>query len=165
MSDLSGLYQELILDHSRRRLGDGELTEPHATHHELNPTCGDEITVGIRLDTSKTVLEQIGWTGDGCSISMASASAMTELAADADLARVRQLIDGFRSMMRSQGTGEADEDLLGDAIAFHGVSKYVMRVKCAMLAWVALEACLAAASADTAADAAPTAGARGGAGE
>ena len=148
MSDLTGLYQELILDHSRRRLGDGELTEPHATHHELNPTCGDEITMGIRLDASGTVLEAIGWTGDGCSISMASASALTELAAGAEIDRVRELIDGFRTMMRSQGAGDADEELLGDAIAFHGVSKYVMRVKCAMLAWVALEACLATASAD-----------------
>ena len=148
MSDLTGLYQELILDHSRRRLGDGELSEPHATHHELNPTCGDEITMGIRLDASGTAIEAIGWTGDGCSISMASASALTELAAGADLDRVKELIDGFRIMMRSQGAGEADEELLGDAIAFHGVSKYVMRVKCAMLAWVALEACLATASAD-----------------
>ncbi|AWB94673.1 SUF system NifU family Fe-S cluster assembly protein [Agromyces badenianii] len=149
MSDLSGLYQELILDHSRRRLGDGELAEPHATHHELNPTCGDEITMGIRLDASGTAIEAIGWTGDGCSISMASASALTELAAGADLDRVRQLVDAFRTMMRSQGAGEADEELLGDAIAFHGVSKYVMRVKCAMLAWVALEACVAAARAGT----------------
>jgi nitrogen fixation NifU-like protein len=149
MSDLTGLYQELILDHSRRRLGDGELAEPHATHHELNPTCGDEITMGIRLDASGTVLESIGWTGDGCSISMASASALTELAAGAEIDRVRELIDAFRTMMRSQGAGEADEELLGDAIAFHGVSKYVMRVKCAMLAWVALEACLSTASAET----------------
>ena len=148
MSDLTGLYQELILDHSRRRLGDGELAEPHATHHELNPTCGDEITMGIRLDASGTAIEAIGWTGDGCSISMASASALTDLAAGADLDRVKELIDGFRIMMRSQGAGEADEELLGDAIAFHGVSKYVMRVKCAMLAWVALEACIAAATAD-----------------
>lgn len=147
MSDLSGLYQELILDHSRRRIGDGELADPHATHHELNPTCGDEITMGVRLDASGTRVEAIGWVGDGCSISMASASALTELATGADLERVRQLIDGFRSMMRSQGAGEADEGLLGDAIAFHGVSKYVMRVKCAMLSWVALEACVAAASA------------------
>ena len=156
MSDLSGLYQELILDHSHRRLGDGELADPHATHHELNPTCGDEITVGIRLDASRTVLEQIGWTGDGCSISMASASAMTELAAGADLARVRQLVDGFRAMMRSQGGGETDEELLGDAIAFHGVSKYVMRVKCAMLAWVALEACVASVAAASPAAASAT---------
>ena len=146
MSDLSGLYQELILDHSKRRIGDGALADPHASHHELNPTCGDEIPLGIRLDASGTVLDEIGWTGDGCSISMASASALTELAAGAELERVRELIDGFRTMMRSQGAGEADEELLGDAIAFHGVSKYVMRVKCAMLSWVALEAALAKAA-------------------
>jgi nitrogen fixation protein NifU and related proteins len=146
MSDLSGLYQELILDHSRRRLGDGELADPHASHHELNPTCGDEITMGVRLDASGTGIEAIGWTGDGCSISMASASMLSELATGADVDRARELIEVFRAMMRSQGAGEPDEEQLGDAIAFHGVSKYVMRVKCAMLAWVALEACLAKAA-------------------
>jgi len=147
MSDLSSLYQELILDHSRRRLGDGELAEPHASHHELNPTCGDEITMGIRLDASGTAIESIGWTGDGCSISMASASVLSELAAGAEVPRVRELIEEFRAMIRSQGAGEPDDERLGDAIAFHGVSKYVMRVKCAMLAWVALEACLTKATA------------------
>ncbi|MRG60335.1 SUF system NifU family Fe-S cluster assembly protein [Agromyces sp. CFH 90414] len=147
MSDLSGLYQELILDHSRRRVGDGELADPHASHHELNPTCGDEITLAIRLDESGSTIERIGWTGDGCSISMASASALTELATGAEVEQVRRLVDAFRTMMRSKGAGEADEELLGDAVAFHGVSKYVMRVKCAMLAWVALEACVASATA------------------
>ncbi|ANJ26012.1 Fe-S cluster assembly sulfur transfer protein SufU [Agromyces aureus] len=151
MSDLSGLYQELILDHSKRRVGDGALDAPHASHHELNPTCGDEITLGIRLDDSGSTVEALGWEGDGCSISMASASALTELVVGSDTEHVRELIDGFRAMLRSQGAGEPDEDLLGDAIAFHGVSKYVMRVKCAMLSWVALEACLleATASAST----------------
>ncbi|SFR70670.1 nitrogen fixation protein NifU [Agromyces sp. CF514] len=147
MSDLSGLYQELILDHSRRRVGDGALADPQASHHELNPTCGDEITLGIRLDPSGTTVEALGWEGDGCSISMASASALTELVVGADTAHVRELIDGFRAMLRSRGAGEPDEELLGDAIAFHGVSKYVMRVKCAMLSWVALEACLVEAGA------------------
>jgi len=149
MSDLSGLYQELILDHSKRRIGDGALADPQASHHELNPTCGDEITLGIRLDPTGAKVEALGWEGDGCSISMASASALTELVVGADTAHVRELIDGFRAMLRSQGAGEPDEDLLGDAIAFHGVSKYVMRVKCAMLSWVALEACLVEASAGT----------------
>lgn len=146
MSDLSGLYQELILDHSRRRVGDGELVDAHASHHELNPTCGDEITMAVRLDASGTAIEAVGWTGDGCSISMASASMLSELATGADVARARELIEVFRGMMRSQGAGEPDEEQLGDAIAFHGVSKYVMRVKCAMLAWVALEACLTKAA-------------------
>ncbi|MFF2371382.1 Fe-S cluster assembly sulfur transfer protein SufU [Agromyces sp. NPDC058110] len=147
MSDLSGLYQELILDHSKRRVGDGALADPQASHHELNPTCGDEITLGIRLDPTGTTVEALGWEGDGCSISMASASALTELVVGADTAHVRELIDGFRTMLRSRGAGEPDEELLGDAIAFHGVSKYVMRVKCAMLSWVALEACLVEAGA------------------
>jgi nitrogen fixation NifU-like protein len=71
---------------------------------------------------------------------------LSELATGADVDHARELIEVFRAMMRSQGAGEPDEERLGDAIAFHGVSKYVMRVKCAMLAWVALEACLAKAA-------------------
>ena len=140
MSDLSSLYQELILDHSRRRVGDGELAEPHASHHELNPTCGDEITMGIRLDASGTAIESIGWTGDGCSISMASASVLTDLVQGHSIDEALATADAFRTMLRSRGEGEPDEDVLGDAIAFHGVAKYVMRIKCAMLSWVALEA-------------------------
>ncbi|GAA1525992.1 nitrogen fixation NifU-like protein [Agromyces terreus] len=158
MSDLSGLYQELILDHSKRRVGDGPLADPQASHHEVNPTCGDEITLGIRLDPSGSTVEAIGWEGDGCSISMASASALSELVVGADVEHAREVIDAFRAMLRSKGAGEPDEDLLGDAIAFHGVSKYVMRVKCAMLSWVALEACLneAQATGGTAGASAPT---------
>jgi nitrogen fixation NifU-like protein len=138
--DLADLYRDLILDHSRRRRGEGPLEAADAEHHELNPTCGDEITVRIRLDPSRTTVESMRWEGSGCSISMASASVLSERAEGMSIAGVTQLIDGFRSMMRSRGAGEPDEDLLGDGIAFHGVSKYVMRVKCAMLAWVALEA-------------------------
>jgi nitrogen fixation NifU-like protein len=140
--DLADLYRDLILDHSRRRRGEGPLEAADAEHHELNPTCGDEITVRIRLDPSRTTVESMRWEGSGCSISMASASVLAERAEGMSIAGVSQLIDGFRSMMRSRGAGEPDEDLLGDGIAFHGVAKYVMRVKCAMLAWVALEACV-----------------------
>jgi nitrogen fixation NifU-like protein len=144
MSDpLAGLYQELILDHSRRRVGEGPLEHPDAEKFERNPSCGDEITVRIRLDESGTALESLAWEGTGCSISMASASALSELVAHEPIEKITPLIEAFRAMLRSRGADEGDEDLLGDAIAFAGVSKYVMRVKCAMLSWVALEACLA----------------------
>ncbi|MCD5345227.1 SUF system NifU family Fe-S cluster assembly protein [Agromyces sp. H3Y2-19a] len=159
MSGLEGLYQQIILDQSKRRNGDRLLEDPDAEHHEYNPTCGDEITVRVKLSSADAAdstddrggpgtarIAELAWQGDGCSISMASASTLTELVAGRTVDEARELIEAFRAMLRSQGAGEPDEEVLGDAIAFHGVSKYVMRVKCAMLAWVALEACLAQAT-------------------
>ncbi|MFF2494114.1 Fe-S cluster assembly sulfur transfer protein SufU [Agromyces sp. NPDC058064] len=146
MSGLEGLYQQIILDQAKRRNGDGPLEGADAEHHEFNPTCGDEITVRVKLDEGGERLAELAWQGDGCSISMASASTLAERATGRPVDEVHGLIEGFRAMLRSQGAGEPDEELLGDAIAFHGVSKYVMRVKCAMLSWVALEAALAKAA-------------------
>lgn len=144
MSDpLAGLYQDLILDHSRRRFGDGPMHNPDAEKFERNPSCGDEITVRIRVNEAGTGLTELTWEGTGCSISMASASVLTELVAHESFENITPRIDAFRAMLRSRGADGGDEDLLGDGIAFAGVSKYVMRVKCAMLSWVALEACLA----------------------
>ncbi|WP_449277576.1 Fe-S cluster assembly sulfur transfer protein SufU [Leucobacter sp. GX24907] len=146
MSALDGLYQELILDHSKRPIGRGELTASAdaltASHHEYNPSCGDEIDVSIAVDPATGEVSQLAWNGQGCSISMASASVLSQMVRDEGLtmedAQVR--INAFREMIQSRGESEPDEDLLGDAVAFQGVAKFVMRVKCAMLAWVALEA-------------------------
>jgi nitrogen fixation NifU-like protein len=144
MSDpLSGLYQELILDHAKRHVGEGPLENADAEKFEKNPSCGDEITVRIRMNADGTGLDALAWEGTGCSISMASASTLAELVAHEPIAAITPRIEAFRAMLRSRGADLGDEDLLGDGIAFAGVSKYVMRVKCAMLAWVALEACLA----------------------
>lgn len=146
MSDLDALYQELILEHSKRPIGQGTLDsgadQLTASHHEFNPSCGDEIDLSIAVDPASGVLTSLAWEGQGCSISMASASILTQLARaghwSLEDAQVR--IDAFRAMIHSQGSGDPDESLLGDAVALQGVSKFVMRVKCAMLAWVALEA-------------------------
>jgi nitrogen fixation NifU-like protein len=140
---LAGLYQQVILDHAKRRSGDHELKSADAEHYERNPTCGDEITVQLVLSQDGERVETLAWHGAGCSISMASASVLSELAEGKPVAEVRSMIDSFRELMRSRGTLEPDEDVLGDAVAFQGVSKFVMRVKCAMLSWVAAEACLA----------------------
>lgn len=145
MSSLDGLYQEIILDHAKARHGDGPLEGADAEHHEYNPTCGDEITLRVRLDDAHEHIEALAWQGDGCSISMASASVLTDLVAGRPVDEALGLAEEFRAMLRSKGEGVPDEDVLGDAIAFHGVSKYAMRVKCAMLSWVALEACIAKA--------------------
>lgn len=143
MSGLEAMYQELILDHAKTPEGKGD---PHAhpfTHHELNPSCGDEITLGITVEDDR--IAGLAWEGQGCSISMSSASIMSELLTGATREDALARIDEFREMMRSRGKLEPSE-ALGDAAAFQNTAKYVMRVKCAMLAWVALEADLKAAT-------------------
>ena len=139
-TDLASLYQQVILDHARKRSGFGLSDAALARHHELNPTCGDEITVGIAVADDGTIAP-LGWEGQGCSISMASASTMAELCTGRTPAEVRELINSFRTMLRTRDDTEPPEEL-EDAVAFQGVAKFVMRIKCAMLAWVALEACL-----------------------
>ncbi|MDY0908027.1 Fe-S cluster assembly sulfur transfer protein SufU [Microbacterium sp. CFBP9034] len=147
MSGLESLYQELILDHSKRRVGFGLADEEgrSATSHQHNPLCGDEITVRMRLAEDGDVIRDVTWEGNGCSISQASASMLAELVDGLAPAEASALIDGFREALRSRGTIALDEDVYLDAAALSGVSKYVARVKCAMLAWVALEDDLARA--------------------
>lgn len=147
MNGLDSLYQQVILDHAKARHGDGPLEHADASHFERNPTCGDEITVSVRLEPGSDRIAAIGWQGDGCSISMASASVLTDMAVGRTVPELLELTESFRTMMRSRGAGEPDEDVLEDLVAFHGVSKFVMRVKCGMLAWVAAEAAAREASA------------------
>jgi nitrogen fixation protein NifU and related proteins len=143
---LDSLYQQVILDHARARHGDGPLDSADAEHFERNPTCGDEITVRVRLEPGTDRIAEIAWQGDGCSISMASASVLADMAPGRTVPELLALTESFREMMRSRGAGEPDEDVLEDLVAFHGVSKFVMRVKCGMLAWVAAEAAVKEAS-------------------
>ncbi|MGI6877655.1 Fe-S cluster assembly sulfur transfer protein SufU [Microbacterium sp. gxy059] len=137
MSGLEGMYQELILDHSRSPEGTGDPHQHPYVHHELNPSCGDEITLGITVEDD--VITGLAWDGQGCSISMSSASIMSELLTGATRQEALARIAEFREMMRSRGAVEPTEEL-GDAAAFRNTAKYVMRIKCAMLGWVALEA-------------------------
>ncbi|MGJ9401660.1 Fe-S cluster assembly sulfur transfer protein SufU [Arthrobacter sp. KK5.5] len=148
MSGLEQLYQQIILDHAKRREGDG-LVEAEPGHawgesHQHNPICGDEIR--LRVETDGARVARISWEGNGCSISMASASALTELSDGVDGVELLAMVQEFREVMRSRGTREADEEVLGDAAAFSGVSKFPARVKCAMLAWVAAEQALLASN-------------------
>lgn len=143
MSGLEQLYQQIILEHSKQRSGEG-LVEPDsgtrsATNHQYNPTCGDEINLRIILESTQPVIQSVSWEGDGCSISMAAASVLSEMAPGMQVDEFQKLVDDFREMLRSRGQIEPDEEVLGDAAAFAGVSKFVARVKCAMLSWVAAE--------------------------
>jgi nitrogen fixation NifU-like protein len=131
------LYQEIILDHQKHPQNFGLTDDATAQSHQLNPTCGDEITLQVHVDGS--TVTSVTWEGRGCAISQASASLFSELAAGQSMTELDEKIDSFRTAMRSRGAILPDEELLGDAAALGGVSKYVARVKCAMLAWVAAE--------------------------
>lgn len=134
---LEGLYQQLILDHSKSPIGFGLVGDAAASSHQVNPTCGDEVTLELHVDGA--TVTGVRWEGHGCSISQASASLLSELATGLTTSDLTVRIDAFREAMRSRGTIEPDEELLGDAVVLGGVSRYVARVKCAMLAWVAAE--------------------------
>ncbi|WP_147681351.1 Fe-S cluster assembly sulfur transfer protein SufU [Actinomyces ruminicola] len=139
MNALDQLYQQVILDHSRERHGAGALESPDATSHQVNPTCGDDVTVGVHVVDGR--VDSIGWEGDGCSISQASISVMHDLVVGADLDTVARLEADFDALMHSRGRGVDASvlDELEDAAAFEGVSKYPNRVKCALLGWIALK--------------------------
>lgn len=148
MSGLEQMYQQILLDHAKRRVGDG-LQEAAAGHrsgesHQHNPVCGDQIR--LRVDVEGENLHAVSWEGDGCSISMASASILAEMADDMDREEFFEILAELRELLRSRGSREGNEEILGDAAAFAGVSKFPARVKCAMLAWVAAEAALIAAN-------------------
>lgn len=135
--DLTGLYQEIILDHYKHPRGKRVLDAPLASAHHVNPTCGDEVTVEVAADDQGNLI--IGYQGQGCSISQASASVMSELLEGTSSENSVIVREAFVAMMHSQGHSDPDEDVIGDGVAFAGVSKYPARVKCALLPWMALQ--------------------------
>ena len=144
MSSLEQLYQQVILDHSRRRTGAGSVEGFVATSHQVNPTCGDEVTLGVKVDGEGQIMD-IAWEGDGCAISQASLSIMNELVDGADQVQLSALYEAMDAMMHSRGQGVPDEtlDLLGDGAALEGTAKFANRIKCSLLGWLALRDALA----------------------
>lgn len=136
---MGSLYQEVILDLARTPRGKGLVEAADGQSHQINPTCGDEITLQLRLQPGSDRIDAVTWDGHGCAISQASASMLVEVAGGLTTADLLERIALFRTAMRSRGTIAPDEQLLGDAVALQGVSRYSARVKCAMLAWVAAE--------------------------
>jgi nitrogen fixation NifU-like protein len=129
------MYQEIILDHYKRPHNKG-LREPFdAEVHHLNPTCGDEITLRVHLDAD--TVADVSYDSEGCSISQAAASVLTDLVIGKRVDVAMATYEEFLALMQSQGQREPDEDVLEDAVAFAGVSRYPARVKCALLAWMA----------------------------
>lgn len=133
---LGALFQELILEHYKKPRNRGAIPDADATVHMKNPTCGDEIHLGLRLDDEGRVAE-VKFLGEGCSISQASASMMTSLLVGKTAAEVRELSDRFSAMMHGDEAAAADR-ALGDTRALAGVAKFPVRVKCALLGWDAV---------------------------
>ena len=137
--DLDTLYQEIILDHYKSPHHEG-LREPfEAEVHHVNPTCGDEVTLRVHLsgDGGDPVVEDVSYDAEGCSISQAATSVMTDLVIGKPLSEALAVHDTFVTLMQSRGGIEPDEDVLEDAVAFAGVAKFPARVKCALLSWMA----------------------------
>lgn len=139
-AQIGALYQEMILDHYRRPRNKGELELADESVLMKNPLCGDEIGVHVKFDGD--VVSDLSFSGRGCSISQASASMMTQLVKGKKLEEVEALRSRFRDMVMGDAQA-ADDSALGSARALSGVCKFPARVKCALLAWNALETALA----------------------
>ena len=142
---LESMYQEIILDHYKRPHHKGLRDPFDAEVHHVNPTCGDEVTMRVKLDGD--VVSDVSYDGQGCSISQASTSVMTDLVIGRTVPEAMALSEEFLRLMQSKGQLEPDEDVLEDAVAFAGVSRYPARVKCALLSWMAWKDATAQATA------------------
>jgi nitrogen fixation NifU-like protein len=139
--DLDSLYQEIILDHYRNPHHSG-LREPYETEvHHVNPTCGDEITLRVHLEggADGSVVSDVSYDAEGCSISQAAASVLTDLVIGQRVEKAFATHEAFLELMQGRGEVEPDEEVLEDGIAFAGVSKFPARIKCALLSWMAFK--------------------------
>jgi len=138
--ELEELYQEVILDHSRRPRNFGVLANADVLVHGDNPACGDEIHLGVHFGVDGK-LEEIKFSGQGCAISQASASMMTLKLKGKSRAEAAEIGRAFHDLVTGEGSEQAKN--LGDLKLLQGVRKFPQRVKCAMLAWRAVEQALA----------------------
>jgi nitrogen fixation NifU-like protein len=131
------LYQDIIMDHYRKPRGRG-LREPYDVQvRHVNPTCGDEVELRVRIVDGRVA--DISYEGMGCSISQASTSVLHELLTGRTVAGALSTVEQFQEMVSARGQAEPDETVLEDAVAFAGVAKYPARVKCALLPWMAFK--------------------------
>lgn len=135
------MYQELILDHSKYPQHAG-LREPFDSEvHHVNTSCGDEITLRVRLENSEKGAEatvaDVSYDAIGCSISVASTSVLAEEVIGYSLGEAMKTYEAMKAMLTSRGQDTGDEEVIGDGVAFAGVSQYPARVKCALLSWSA----------------------------
>jgi len=138
---LEELYKEVILDHYKSPRNKRDLPGAELTCHQNNPLCGDDITVHAHLEGERVA--EVSFEGQGCSISQASASMMTESVTGRSVAEAESLAADVRGMLG--GTVEPTEEEFGDLVALKGVVKYPVRIKCAVLAWDVLQEALSGA--------------------
>ena len=132
-NELDDIYQDIIIDHYRNPRNKTKLPDPDLVSRGFNPFCGDEITLMINLATEDQV-KAVSFTGQGCSISQASASILTEL-----IKEIMEISEMFRSLVKGLAIDDEDLDKLGELEALKGVSKFPVRIKCALLPWSTLE--------------------------
>jgi len=143
MSDLRELYQEVILDHSKKPRNLREMEAASGQAQGYNPLCGDRATVYVRLEGE--VVKDVSFVGQGCSISTASASIMTEVLKGKTVAQAEQLFERFHALVTAspdQAGRAAADPALGKLAVFAGVCEFPVRVKCASLAWHTLKQAL-----------------------
>ena len=136
---LESMYQDIILDHYRNPHHKGLRDPFDAEVHHVNPVCGDEVTLRVTLKDSDAgpVVADVSYDALGCSISQASVSVMADMIIGKTVSEAMDISGAFLELMQSRGAAEPDEDVLGDAVAFEGVSRYPARIKCALLGWMA----------------------------
>ncbi|MFP7365728.1 SUF system NifU family Fe-S cluster assembly protein [Corynebacterium callunae] len=142
---LEQMYQEVILDHYKNPQHKGLRDPFDAEVHHVNPSCGDELTLRVKLSEDGKTVEDVSYDAIGCSISQASTSVMAEEIVGQPVEQAMIKLQEFEKMVVSRGQLEGDEDIIGDGVAFAGVSKYPARVKCALLGWKAFQAATAEA--------------------
>jgi nitrogen fixation NifU-like protein len=134
---LENLYQDVIMDHYRNPRSKG-LRDPYDVEvHHVNPTCGDEVTLRVRI--ADGVVQDVSYDAQGCSISQASTSVLAEQVIGVDLATAMVAEAEFLRMMQGKGHADVDEDILGDGVALAGVARFPARIKCALLGWLAFK--------------------------
>jgi nitrogen fixation protein NifU and related proteins len=134
---LDNLYQEVILDHYKNPQNKKLSLDYDAQVHHVNPSCGDEIDLNLKIENG--MVTAITWDGVGCSISQASVSILTDLLIGKSIADAYRIYDEFVALMQSKGAIAGNDEILEDAVAFAGVSKYPARIKCALLGWMAFK--------------------------
>ncbi|WP_426718840.1 Fe-S cluster assembly sulfur transfer protein SufU [Corynebacterium auriscanis] len=137
---LEQMYQEVILDHYKHPQHAGLRDPFDAEVHHVNTSCGDELTLRVKISDDGKTVEDVSYDAVGCSISQASTSVMAEEIVGQPVEEAFAKLAEFEKMVTSRGKIEGDDEIIGDGVAFSGVSKYPARVKCALLGWKAFEA-------------------------
>jgi nitrogen fixation NifU-like protein len=140
MSDLRALYQEVIIDHSKRPHNFRPMSDSNRTAQGYNPLCGDKVTLFVKLDGDR--IADVSFQGSGCAISTASASLLTETVKGKTLAEVEAIFQGFHALVTGKTAPDGKGPALGKLAVFSGVSEFPVRVKCATLVWHTLRSAL-----------------------